>query len=353
MKFLKKYPVAVGITLAIILGSVAYSQLVVAPRQTEAIPEPQVENVVEPETQPQLIQPDTEHLDGSCAAYLRDEADVLSKETENLVEAYNEAWEDAYDVHIALVTERIYKGEIGDVALDWAEEIGLNSYDMILYLNTGDKDCYFDCGDDLWDDYVEEHNILTSYPNKYLYTAVQEGDYDSGVQAFLQAMNRYFFQAAQDSGMYADADEDWEEWDEDLTYTSASTGISIMGILFLVILAVVILSAIDRSRYRSWHRRYGSMGTPPVTFVPWVFWHHPGGRWWNHRPPYGPGPRPPHHDPHHKPQHSLFDDFDDFDHFGGFGGGHGGGGFGGFGGGHSGGSFGGGHGGGGFGGGHH
>lgn len=117
------------------------------------------------------------------------------------------------------------------------------------------------------------------------------------------------------------------------------------------------------------------MSAPTVMFVPWVFWHRPGGWWWN-RHHHGPGRVPTVRDrvvladllPEVPEAAALAVRLGDHlaagggfgpgsfggghgGGFGGFGGGHGGGFGGGFGGGHGGG-FGGGHGG-GFGGGHH
>lgn len=354
VKFLKKYPVAVTITVLAIIGSIVYSRVVTPPAETTT-PAPQTTTTEAAETGPLEIDPSKNT--GSSTAYLRDDANVLSQDTEDQIEAYNEAWYTAYGSRIAVVTVPSVRGDIQDAALDTANEMGISSYDMILYLDIGGKDCYFDCGDGLWDAYVEDHNILNTYPDQYLYSDYMAGRYDAGVLSMMGAMNTYFADCFRDIGTVEQAFADSDPYYHD-------TGSSIVGVVVLLILVVVLLSWIDGRRYRTWYNRYGHMSAPPVMFVPWVFWHRPGGRWWNrhhHGPggPHGPGPGgfggPPRgprgggfgSPPRRPPRGGGFGP-------GSFGGGHGGGFGGGFGGGHSGGfggGFGGGHGG-GFGGGH-
>lgn len=343
MKFLKKYPVAVAITLLVIAGSIAYAQLVTVPATELQTPTAATE-----QTEP--VTADPSKNTGSSADYLQDHANILSQKTEAQIEAYNEAWQAAYGTRIAVVTVESVDGEIKEAALNAANKMNISSYDMILYLDVGGKACYFDCGDGLWTDYVEEHNILNRYPNQYLYTDYMAGKYDQGVLKLMDAMNDYFVDCFQVVGTAAQEQSD--QGDND-------AGISIIGAVVVIGLVVVMLSWIDRQRYRSWYGRYGHMSAPPVLFVPWVFWHRPGGSWWNrhYHGPGGPrGPRGPggfggfggFGPPPHGPRGGGFGP-------GSFGGGHGGGFGGGFGGGHGGGfggGFGGGHGGGGFGGGH-
>lgn len=370
MKFLKKYPVAVVITLLAIAGSIVYSQ-VVTPAAT---PEPQAPAATEEARPPAAaeagpLEIDPTQNDGSSADYLRDDAGVFSQETVDQIEAYNEAWNAAYATRIAVVTVDSVEEDIGDAALEAANELGISSYDMILYLDIGGKDCYFDCGDGLWDAYMEDHNILNTYPDRYLYTDYMAGRYGDGVLKLMKAMNSYFADCFQEIGT-----DNLERYSEGDGYYYGETGGSIVGIVLLIALVVILLSWIDRQRYRTWYGRYGHMSAPPVMFVPWVFWHRPGGWWWNrhhHGPggPHGPGPDgfggpPPRgprgggfgSPPRRPPRRGGGFGPDSFGGghgggFGGFGGGHGGGFGGGFGGGHGGG-FGGGHGG-GFGGGHH
>lgn len=287
MKFLKKYPVAVVITLLAIAGSIVYSQ-VVTPAAT---PEPQAPAATE-EARPPVaaeagpLEIDPSQNDGSSADYLRDGAGVFSQETVDQIEAYNEAWNAAYATRIAVVTVDSVEEDIGDAALEAANELGISSYDMILYLDIGGKDCYFDCGDGLWDAYMEDHNILNTYPDRYLYTDYMAGRYGDGVLKLMKAMNSYFADCFQEIGT-----DNLERYSEGDGYYYGETGGSIVGIVLLIALVVILLSWIDRQRYRTWYGRYGHMSAPTVMFVPWVFWHRPGGWWWN-RHHHGPGRSP-------------------------------------------------------------
>ena len=345
MKFLKKFPVAVVITVLAIVGSIVYSQLVTPPASPE--PEPPAA-ATEAAEAGEAVKIDPSRNDGTSLSYLRDGAGVFTQETLDQIEAYNEAWQSAYGTRIAVVTVDSVSGDIQEAALDAANELGISGYDMILYLDIGGKACYFDCGDDLWNDYVESHNILNSYPNRYLYNDYMAGRYGEGALKLMEAMNGYFADCFQEIGGQGSYSE--------VYYYSDPAG-SIFGIVILIAFVVILLSWIDRRRYRTWYGRYGHMSVPPVAFVPWVFWHRPGGRWWHHHGPGGPhGPGPGGFGgfggPPRRPRGGGFGPggFGP----GSFGGGHGGGFGGGFGGGHGGGfggGFGGGHGG-GFGGGH-
>lgn len=177
MKFLKKFPVAVVITVLAIVGSIVYSQLVTPPASPE--PEPPAA-ATEAAEAGEAVKIDPSRNDGTSLSYLRDGAGVFTQETLDQIEAYNEAWQSAYGTRIAVVTVDSVSGDIQEAALDAANELGISGYDMILYLDIGGKACYFDCGDDLWNDYVESHNILNSYPNRYLYNDYMAGRYGEG-----------------------------------------------------------------------------------------------------------------------------------------------------------------------------
>ena len=334
LSFLKKYPVALVITAVVIVGSILYSQFV-TPRA-----------VAEANTAVTTAQTDTGTAADSGVSggsYIQDNAGVLSPETERQLADYNRIWLNQYGTRIATVTVSGVEGDIKDAALSAANRIGLTGYDMILYLDIGGRACYFDCGDSLWDAYVSNHNILSTYPNQYLYDDYMAGNYDRGVLKLMDAMDSYF------AACFAQVDAVYDQQAQGAYSGSSQTG-GVGSILLLVILAIVLLNMIDKSRYKIWRRRYGNGVNPAVLFVPWVLWHRPGTSWWNHniggighRPPTGFGttprpPRPPHSSSSHRPPGMNWSNFFRGGRGGGFGGGFGGGHGGGFGGG-----FGGGH----------
>ena len=134
MKFLKKFPVAVVITVLAIAGSIVYSQLVTPPASPEPEPPAAATEVTEAG---EAVKIDPSRNDGTSLSYLRDGAGVFSQETLDRIEAYNEAWQSAYGTRIAVVTVDSVSGDIQEAALDAANELGISGYDMILYLDIG------------------------------------------------------------------------------------------------------------------------------------------------------------------------------------------------------------------------
>lgn len=336
LSFLKKYPVALVISAVVIVGCIVYSQFVTPKAVTES------------STTVTTTQTDTDiAVDSGVSGgnYIQDNAGVLSAKTEKQLASYNKTWMKQYGTRIATVTVSSVDGEISEAAIAAANQIGLSGYDMILYLDIGGKACYFDCGDSLWDAYVSSHNILSTYPNQYLYDDYMAGNYDRGVLKLMDAMDSYFSTCFAQVGAV-------EYLEEPGAYHTESQTGGVGSILVLVILAIIVLNLIDKSRYKSWRRRYGNGVNPAALFVPWVLWHRPGSSWWNHnigghgyRPPtsgFGTSYRPPHSSSSHRPGMN-WSDFFRGGRGGGFGGGFGGGHGGGFGGGGHGGGFGGGH----------
>ena len=329
---MKKYPVALCITALVIVGCIVYSQ-VVTPRAAAE----------QSATTTTTAQTESAPVTLTGAGYIRDNANVLSAKAEKKLSAYNQTWSGSYGTRIAVVTVPSVSGDLSSAAIHAANEIGLSGYDMILFLDIGGQACYFDCGDSLWEAYVQDHNILSTYPNQYLYDDFMAGYYDKGVLKLMKAMDSYFVTCFKQIGAVEQAQYN------DAYHVSNGNGnaeSSIAGVLLMVILAVVILNWLDKGRYRNWRRRYGT--NPAVMFVPWMLWHRPGSSWWK-RNIGGMVHQPPHHSGFHATHHaasfgsSFLNDLFRGGHGGGFGGGFGGGHGGGFGAGGHGGGFGGGH----------
>ncbi|MCD8144700.1 MAG: TPM domain-containing protein [Oscillospiraceae bacterium] len=325
MKVLKKFPVAVALTVAVILGCIVYGQ---ATKSAELV-------------------------DVTFNTWVEDSAGVLDEETIAQVEAYNTQWDNSYSSVLALATVDSTKGwDISEYTLELANAWGLGSNDLILVLDIGGQECYMDCGDEIYT-YMDEDQI-NDYINDYLYSDLNSGNYNEGVLALYAAWDEWYAEAfagdentssasAGANSAYSGYDEFYDDsyyYDYDYGYGG---GISVFGILVIIILILALLSVIDSIRMSLYRARYFGVGAPPP-FRPLLFWHRPGWGWYHRHwyDPHGPGLRGGGPGP------------------GGFGGGPRGGGPGGFGGGPrgggghgGGGGFGGGHGGGGgFGGGH-
>ncbi len=314
MKVLKKFPIAVLITVLVILGCAVYGQA---------------------EYRAELRQ-----ASASYGQWIDDQAGVLSDSVKEQLSAYNQSWDKEYSSIIALVVvDNVGYDNLEEYLYDRAEDWELNSWDMILVLDVGDQSCWMDCGDDVYN-YLEDGQI-NDYLNKYLYDDFMAGNYGKGLLALYSAWDNWYEQVASGEGVY------------DPGYGAQPArvggGVTLIMLVFVIILLIVVLSVIDNIRMAAYRRRYYGMGVPPVVFRPILFWHRPGWGWYNrhwHGPggPHGPGPGGP-RGPGPGPRP------------GGFGGGSRGGGFssgsrgGGFSSGSRGGGFGGGHGG-GFGGGH-
>lgn len=265
MKNLKKYPVAWLIAAVVVAASILFGVKMAKSDMVTVTP----------------------------GNWVCDGADVLSDETEQAVRTANASFDQNYSAYVAVVTVPSLKGWDADA---YAEKL-FNSWelygnDFMLMLDVGGKQSYLYSGSNYTGfDYA-------SYLDTYVNSDFFNGDYDAAVTSLLNGMESFFAQGTPSSS-YQDYD-DPTGWDVPAAETAASSGATRV-VVMLVILAVLVycvLSAMERSRYRTWYGRYGTMASPPVMFTPIFFWHRPGSPWWDHmhhRPPHGPGgPRGPH-----------------------------------------------------------
>ncbi|MGM9537335.1 MAG: TPM domain-containing protein [Candidatus Onthomonas sp.] len=300
--------------------------------------------------------------------WIYDSADVLSDAAEDQIRSYNQSFDSAYGSIIAVAAVPSTRGwDMDDYAMEAAERWELSPNDLILLLDIGGQDAYF----------LEGGNWPGLDCSGMLDQAVASdffaGNYEGAVLNLFDAMSDWYSDSAApvtSGGAY----EDYYDYSYDYGYSSGAR--SIVSLILVLLVVYIVLSAIERSRYDTWRRRYGGMPNPTVMFVPIFPWHRPGSSWFlrmGRRPPRGPrgpggpggpggpfgpgpggpgGPRPgagPR--PRSGPRPGSGNSFGS-SRGGGFGSGHGGGfGGGGFGGGHGGGFGGGGFGGGGHGGG--
>ena len=177
-------------------------------------------------------------------------------------------------------------GNLDDYAYGLGEEIELARADGNLVIDVSAKDAYLAVGPD----YPLTDGQVTSYMDNSMYEYVKSGDYGSGVLNLFKDLNTYY---VDNYGLgYLDNGNSYVPGYSN----SGDTAVGIIMLIFILIAIVVVINAIDRSRYNTYRRQYYGVVNPPVMFRPIFFWHAPGS-WWYRRhwrqPPPPPPPRPP------------------------------------------------------------
>lgn len=209
-----------------------------------------------------------------------DGADLLSEETEALVDSYNARWDAAYSTVTAVATVPTTRNwDIYDYAVTMGEYWGLGANDMLLLIDEGD-DQYYLVTSQLVEDglgYDQLYNIFSGeFEPPY-----RNGSYDDAVQNAFAALDESYADClASGTGIGYPDEQYYYNYDPYYDYTDVtySSGINIVSVVFFLILLFIILSAVDKIRYRSWYGR-GAAYRANRVFVPIIFWHRPGGTW--------------------------------------------------------------------------
>lgn len=267
MKFFQKTPVAVALTIVMIIAAIAIGQ-------------PGSQNTPDPAPKPVDMGLDTTLSTQQFANYIWDDAGVLSAEEERQICLYNANWAQRYDSIIAVAVLDGVDGNIDDYAYELGEEIELASADGILVIDVRARDAYLAVGPD----YPMTDGEIRGYMDQSLYASVQAEKYGNGVLTLFADVNQYYVDHyglgyMENGGRSSESD-------------------TFAGVITLLILLVLIFAIVDRMRFNTYHRRYYGVVNPPVMFRPILFWHGPGSSWYRrrwrpvHRPPYNPYNRP-------------------------------------------------------------
>ena len=221
--------------------------------------------------------------------WIWDEAGMLNSAQEKEISIYNANWARRYDSIIAVAVVRGTDGmSIDNYAYGLGDEIKLASADGILVIDVSARDAYLAVGPD----YPLSDGQITSYMDQSLYNYVQSGQYGEGVLNLFEDLNRYYVNNyglgyLENTGGVP-AQESYSDDGDDLL-------IGIILLIFLVAAIVIVINAIDQSRYDTYRRQYYGVANPPVVFRPIFFWHAPGSAWYqrNWRQPPPPPPRGP------------------------------------------------------------
>lgn len=233
-------------------------------------------------------------LDVRYHQWIEDSAGMLSDATIETVSSYNTAWDSKYHATIAIATLPSLNGwQDGiDYGKALGEKWGLGSRDMLLLL-VKDGYWYAVLGNDVV--YTVQQNKQEEKLESAMSNPYYKGNYDEAVIAFFRQADVYYAQASQ--YFYATASSglgDYRAPDE--------SGVSVFGVLLLIVGIFIVWALLDRVRYNRYRRRTVIVGAPRVAYYP-IFWGRraapppprhtpppPGG----YRPPQPTPPRPPH-----------------------------------------------------------
>ena len=280
--------------------------------------------------------------------WICDEADMLSDDTVAYITERNADWDAKYYAVVAVATADSVTGWTPETAAkqlgaDW----GLGANDMLLLMVRND-DYYVACGDSVLA-VLNQYDTMQAKLKQSIEGLYYSGDFDGAAAAFFRQADVFYAQAKLGSSGSYNGGSSWTA-----PAKAPSGGVSLGGVVLLIVVILAVWMLLDRVRYDRYRRRY-ILGAPvnvvrPVYYP--IFW----GRHMRPRAPRPPrppmgGPRPPAGGGYRPPQSSYRPPRSNSRPGGGFGSRGGGFGSGGFGGSRGGGSRGG-FGGGGFGGGH-
>ena len=129
--------------------------------------------------------PDVPNAPASADSYVWDDANVLSGQTERVLNERNGRLWDRYSVTIGVVTCNYGRADLGAPALRCAEDMGLGGYDMIVVLDISGDNYWLLLGDSLTSD-------CSGYASEYMEYWFVRGDYDNAVLDLTEALERWY-----------------------------------------------------------------------------------------------------------------------------------------------------------------
>lgn len=283
MKVLKKYPIAILLTVSLIVVSIVLGQV----KHREALTgAPAV-----PGGQSSGISLNTSLDAGAYDQYILDQASLLSSSARQEISLYNANWDDDYQSIVAVVTVPSLDGaDIAEAAKQQAISLQLSARDALLLIAAKEQLPYLIAGDQFFPAWTNQD--INQRIDASLTAYLPSGDYNGGVLALFEQLHKDYAQTYGSSGGSGHTSESGQAGAQVAGFLSLTSVIVVLIILFTV------LSMIDNIRYTQYYSRYGGMPVPPIIFRPILFWHAPGTRWYHQRshrppPPPGGGPRGP------------------------------------------------------------
>ena len=183
MKALKKYPVAILLTIVMIAAAIGIG-LWRAPSSSPSplsSPPPSVGGSA---------------LDGSLSIssyrkWIVDDASILSSSAEQQLALYCANWDLRYNSLVAVVTVMDPPNALDDYAYDRGYDMGLGEGDAILVLSPASDECYLATGDDFATMLTD--SMVSDYLSTYLGQEFLDGKYDDATLRLFAALNELYF----------------------------------------------------------------------------------------------------------------------------------------------------------------
>ena len=231
--------------------------------------------------------------------WVSDEANLLSTDTEQLIQETDQTLDGQYGAILAVATvDGLKNYTLEDYAYDLGSEWGLGGWDLILVVDAEQQAYYVAPGDQLTD-YLSSNSSaqtnLQQYFDQYLGSAFFSGEGDQQMTLLLNSVQSWYAANLSGSGAsgtpYEQPSDSYYGGAADYSPDGGGMAAMLVGLIVLIALLLVISSFFAGLRRR---RIYGA---GPI-FIP--IWHrrHWGPRW-RPGPPPGPGPPPPHSRPPH------------------------------------------------------
>lgn len=208
--------------------------------------------------------------------WICDQAGLLTQDARQTIQEYNTAWNAKYYAVAAVAAVDNIRGwKPEDYARELGAKWGLGANDMLLLLVKG-GDWYVACGDDLADQMTDtqQTKLKTALDTPYY-----AGDYSQAAVDFFRQSDVVLAQTLGQSGSHQQPAQKrgWQQ-------PSAASGVSVSGVILLIVCIFVVWALLDRMRYNRYRRRPAMMGGP--VYYP-IFW---GRRPRSPRPPRPPRP---------------------------------------------------------------
>ena len=197
----------------------------------------------------------------SYSNWICDQAGLLTQDARQTIQEYNTAWNDKYYAVAAVAAVDNIRGwKPEDYARELGAKWGLGANDMLLLL-VKDGDWYVACGDDLADQMTDtqQTKLKTALDTPYY-----AGDYSQATVDFFRQSDVVLAQTLGQSGSHQQPAQN-REWQQ----PSAASGVSVSGVVLLIVGIFVIWSLLDRMRYNRYRRRPVVAGGP--VYYP-IFW---------------------------------------------------------------------------------